>query len=93
MRECRGMGCRWIFGFLWLLFKKEMKHEKTIRKECCSVNLKDVIVYVLLYGRYALCGRTRSDWAGLGRGRSVLLCGSRDLEPQSRLTLSGTRVD
>lgn len=55
MRECRGMGYCCIFGFTWLLFEKGNQTWKTIRRECCGVNLKDVIVYLLLCGRRALC--------------------------------------
>lgn len=47
----------WRHGVLldtWLLFKKEIKREK-LRKEWCGANLQDVIIYVLLSGRPALC--------------------------------------
>lgn len=38
---------------------------KTVRRECCGVNLKDIIQYLLMCGRHGLCGA--QDWQWLGK--------------------------
>lgn len=85
----------WTHGVLldtWLLFKKEMKHEK-LRKEWCEANLRDTIIYVLLSGRPAVCVQDKLNGAELWRGRNVFLCRSCELEPKSKLAPLETMDD
>lgn len=59
----------WRHGVLldtWLLFKKEIKREK-LRKEWCGANLQDMIIYMSLSGRPALCVY-RINWMGQSSG-------------------------
>lgn len=84
----------WRRGVLldtWLLFKKEIKHEK-IRMVWSKSSRHDHL-RVAQWGTCLVCVQDKLNRAELWRCRNVFLCRSRELEPKSKLAPLETMDD